>query len=289
MILVALLGCRFWEDANYVQSCPSRRDDYDSEAWNTCNACGGGWDSGYGPKPELYPVSADVSPDRATVPDVLTFTFKARNDGNVQVDGFEADLRLSPDDSQDPDDEIQVCRVQVDAILGRDDEVEVTESCKLPVGTPTDTYKFVVLLDPDDEIDEADEANRRSSTATVRVTGRPDLVIRDMEIAEADEEGKFKVTYQRGNEGGVDVPPGFHVQLVWSREPNLDAYNVNVCGFTTDETDAAGVVEGKNYTCDIPSLSAGDWYIGVIVDDRDEVDESYEDNNVAFTSEAWTL
>lgn len=127
-------------------------------------------------------------------------------------------------------------------------------------------------------------------SVTVTYDGGPelDLVAESISISPDPVEpgGQADLTWQGRVEGNDPLPGPFDVGFYLSSDPDIDTTDTELDRVTvTTAVDPGDTFGGADHTVTIPDgLSEQTWYIGVIVDPDDDVDETNEDNNLASDS-----
>ena len=88
----------------------------------------------------------------------------------------------------------------------------------------------------------------------------------------------INVTGQIRNQGGVDAP-GFTVQYYLSTDPTITTADTPLGDPVTIPGIAAYATYTDSHTFAVPSVAAGNWYVGAIVDTTNTVPEADETNN----------
>jgi len=153
-----------------------------------------------------------------------------------------------------------------------------------------------VLFDPDDALDEANEHNNAAAAAGAFTIGDttpgaayPDLAAWDVTLSSYSGDPGDSVTVDYVISNNTDHDAGaFDVSIRLSTDRLLDAGDPELCSDSFGGLGARSSGE-ESATCALPSLSAGDYYLGVLVDPDDEVVEWREFNNQALDPTPYTL
>jgi subtilase family serine protease len=147
------------------------------------------------------------------------------------------------------------------------------------------------LVDPDDDFAETNENNNDAITgSTTPVQTPPNLTVEDVTflpgtVAPGDD---LTVEYVRSNTGGATAS-NFDVDVYLSTNATIGAGDTKLCTVSVP-TSPAGDVAPRGVTCPVPpSLALGDYYVGVVIDEPNDVTESDETDNDAVSATRVTI
>ncbi|HIG20250.1 MAG TPA: hypothetical protein EYQ78_05720 [Candidatus Poseidoniales archaeon] len=160
-------------------------------------------------------------------------------------------------------------------------------SNRIPSSLNGGTYHWGFIVDINSDVDEQDETNN------IYYCGQITIEDDDADL-EADSVGTssssavmgdtISVSY-RINNIGHDYSGSFHWELYLSTDQTITTNDVLVDEFSVSSISANNYRSGYEYNVQIPtSITAGYYYLGMIADSRDTVNELDENNNVAYDS-----
>jgi subtilase family serine protease len=186
-----------------------------------------------------------------------------------------------------------LCSASVPA-LAAGQSTPIAASCNLP-STMLGTLTLSAKIDPQDAIFETLETNNSASSATKLVVNAPDL---DLSVGNVMFTGSSPVSIGKDIgvsftlfcDGSVDAPP-FQMIFYASTDKTItqDDHELcirNVSGMKT----GTSVVNGALTGCQVPTIPAGTYYLGFIVDTQFDIPETSEGNNTAVdTNNTFTI
>lgn len=217
-------------------------------------------------------------------PGVATY----RNNGAAASGGFTTIWFLSTNTVYGDADDIQLAVATSGGGLGAGQSFNDVFQLTIPISTPGGTYFFGVFVDGRFDINEPLEEDNNidfSATPAVTVVGAPNIPdLQAVEVTtaggsfEAGENISFTATIR--NNGNI-ATGAYEVTYVLSSNANLgDSDDIVLISKAPMLSLAAGASTPDNRTIAIPSnATAGNYYIGVIVDPDDDVDEGSAENN----------
>jgi subtilase family serine protease len=163
----------------------------------------------------------------------------------------------------------------------------LSSSNRIPSSLSGGTYHWGFIVDINSDVDEQDETNN------IYYCGQITIEDDDADL-EADSVGTssssavmgdtITVSY-RINNIGHDYSGSFHWELYLSTDQTITTNDVLVDEFSVSSISANNYRSGYEYNVQIPTtITAGYYYLGMIADNRDAVDELDETNNVAYDS-----
>ncbi len=234
------------------------------------------------PSPDL--LIADVTTDITDVPwnGSVQVTATVRNSGVDPAGAFSVAYYLSLDNTLDATDAL-LCEVVVPGGLGAGVSMPVTKTCTVPP-TTYGALKLFAKADSKDDVFETDEGNNVLPGTGVVTVAAPKWDLRSGPFS--DNGGQLLrvgqvVTFQLSvSNPGTDSIPGFDVDVRLSTDATISTSDTLVCTMTLGSV-PAGTQAGFTFTCPIPSIAAGSYYTGVILDPKDVLVEIDETNNTS--------
>ncbi len=121
-------------------------------------------------------------------------------------------------------------------------------------------------------------------------SGGPDLTVSGVSLGDYSGEAgdNFSISYTRENIGDADAG-SFDLSIRFSDNITISTSDDEAChstisGMTAGTSSSTGIT-----TCTVPSVSGGDYYVGVIMDTDDDVSESNESNNTDYDSNRFSV
>jgi hypothetical protein len=209
----------------------------------------------------------------------ITVAVNIRANGNLPVDSVDFDIVLSEDDELDSED-VEICAGSTDTIeLGEEITME-TSHCEIP--RVRGAYYIGVRLDPEDLLQESNEADNLRFLADPIMIGGPDVDLSVVGFSEGDLEldwqGDLDVTVQIEN-GGSEAAGTLQLAVYVSEDSEFDENDVQVC-LRAFPGVAAGAEADVLVQCHLPPAAAGEMRLLAVVDSADAIFETDESNNV---------
>jgi len=110
-----------------------------------------------------------------------------------------------------------------------------------------------------------------------------DLEVTDVDVSNGVYEpgDQIEVEWDLRNNGTSDIESyGFTIRL--STNTTITLYDEAVCSGLILSGPGAGETLSDSITCNIPEVADGDYYVGLILDDDDDLDETDESNNTGY-------
>ena len=233
------------------------------------------------PQPDLAVMEMHVPMDHVIAGDMIHVEGRVANMSPVGVEAYEFAAVLSTDDVFDAS----------DVVLGRLTDMIMPGEEKmhfLDVNVPGDVaegaYYIGFVVDPDNLVEESDEANNSLFSMPVQVEAAiPDLMLGHFEVwgMPLSMGDMFTVANEIRNESDFDAGP-FTVTFVLSADEVIDGSDMvlgeRILGglwpWGGDEQHNDLVIPNDG------SVAPGEYFLGVIVDSQGEVVERNEENNV---------
>jgi hypothetical protein len=234
--------------------------------------------------PDLKPVALSA-PSSATAGQSVSVTTSIMNAGTATAPGSTAVIVLSTDGAVDGGDPV-LASISVPSLpAGTSHTATVTVT--VPSGTAAGSYQVLVKADAPEAIAESSETNNVLGSAITISTastgsGKADLVGTSISMPSTLYRGvKFNVTYTITNQGGTTAPASrTHFYLSKDTTYSKDDIYVRVRDVPSLKP-GASYKDSKNILVDgHETVKPGSYYMLWIVDSRNDVDESNEDNNV---------
>ena len=205
----------------------------------------------------------------------LTLTATVANQGSNTANSVNVDFYLSQDGNIDAS----------DFLLGSNSLTlngvsEGTVSVTAPATVAAGQYHIGVIVDGANAIDESDEGNNVLSDGTVNVADGIDLVVSGVTVPPTAALGEnINIDLVITNQGGADLQGSTNWHIYLSTDSTITTADRWLhFGYSTDL--AAGESHADSRAKALPTdIAPGQYYIGVIVDRWDAVDESNETNN----------
>ena len=235
------------------------------------------------PAPDLVPV--ELTPGTTTVEagQVLGVTEAIRNQGPGAATSFQVGVYLSSDPTITSGDTL--CALRTVPSLAPGELSLVSDDFTVPAGTPAGPWFVGVLADVGGVVTEEDEFNNGLATAspiTVTAPPRPDLrVVELLHSPSSLDAGEPLLVRDRVVNQGLAAAGPFRVGVYLSPDAEVTTDDF-LLGFRA----LGGLLVGEESSAEAPlvvppSVGAGTFHVGAIVDHEDGVLESDEGNNTA--------
>ncbi len=221
---------------------------------------------------------------------VFDIELEMRNNGTFDAAPFEIGVLFSADSTVTTADTL-ACDVPTGAALGAGASLAVTlTNCAVP-SLPIGDYTVGVWLDSDQTVPESNENNNIRADAGDDFTIRGvDLWVHDIGLPSGTSGAPgdtLWVEYTRENIGNMGSG-SFRLSVVLSTDATITTADTQAC-FANLTSPAGDQVTTALNGCTVPSLAAGTYYAGVIIDAVDDVFEVDETNNIAVAPVTFTV
>ena len=149
----------------------------------------------------------------------------------------------------------------------------------IPLTVAEGTYVLVAVADSGGAVTEADETNNTvNATSTIAIQGiLPDLVVSSVTGPSTATHGTpFNVTSTISNPVSTPASSSFRVGIYASNDTTITTADTLIGSYTVPNLAAFA---SATATTSVTIASAGNYYIGAIVDDQNAISESNETNN----------
>ena len=165
-------------------------------------------------------------------------------------------------------------------------------SLNAPVRVPAGRYHIGAIIDPADQVDEADESNNVATGSSVDIVIGPDLVVTAVEgvPTQAGLGGRFTVNYTVANQGETAASAYYIYDYFYlSSDATITAEDtyLGYVRYKASDGVAVGTSKALERSIVIPTnLTPGDYYLGVVTDGYRGSSSSYkvaehdESNNI---------
>ena len=242
------------------------------------------------PSYDLAAVAVSSGATAALAPgDALAVSVTVQNKSNVDVSSIPISLLLSSDGGIDAND-LRFCTTTSTTTLGTGAQAVIPVSCTVP--RLRGAYHLGAVLDPANVLAETDETNNgviAAGTLTIAAPS-PDLTASGAATDLTDVPFSGNVTFSAdAHNVGVDAAGPFNVGFYLSLTPTLAANTPLVCQVAVPAGLAAGAQTHVSESCAIPAMDSGAWYVIAKADDRDDVFETDETNNISVAPATITV
>ncbi|MCA9548430.1 MAG: putative Ig domain-containing protein [Myxococcales bacterium] len=156
----------------------------------------------------------------------------------------------------------------------------VTATPTVPLSLPFGRYRLALVVDPMNELVEPDETNNiLISTDTFRVAAQqPDFVVTDVtaSVQAVEPQGSFQATLYLRNRGNLDATSDWRLVLSRNQVVSRDDFQL------ASGTESLPLLTTATVTVDVTlpaQVVAGQYYLGVVMDPDNAVQEIDEVNN----------
>jgi len=163
----------------------------------------------------------------------------------------------------------------------------LSSSNRIPSSLSGGTYYWGYIVDIDSDVDEQDETNNDYYCGQITIEDDdPDLEADSVGTSSSSAVmGETITVSYRINNIGHDYSGSFHWELYLSSDQTITTSDTLVDEFSVSSISPNSYRSGYEYNVQIPtSISAGYYYLGMIADNRDAVNELDETNNNAYDS-----
>lgn len=239
-------------------------------------------------KPDLV-INSVQAPESATIGDTVSLVARVKNDGSKESGTFTVGFYLSNRRNISSSDyQIGSCRNGGGVSPGG------VNTCRLDIKIPPNldpgAYFIGAIVDEDGFIDESNETNNiKLADNKILIKGSqeglPDIVVKNIAVegGAASATGELRITAKVENIGGADAPP-LYIGYYFSTNSTISRHDTRFNWCRLSKGIAVGEVRGCVGLTQLDYLTTmppGEYYFGVVADDKDEVSESDEDNNTS--------
>ena len=238
---------------------------------------------------DLFATNVIVQPARVNQIDQMLFSATIQNSGTETATLFTYTISLSADDTALDDGDLEVARVEVPALAaGESLQIENTILTVDPAVDEVGDYYFILNLDPDNEVQEASDANNTAVSNVIEVTTEEisgiDIRPTALEVTPATTflGGSLQVAFTVENQGtqGTDRP--FLCRFYASEDDLLDSATGGdevLASVTVDPLEAGGL-STQVFDAFVPEFVAEGTYVPFLLCDAAFlVNERIETNN----------
>lgn len=237
--------------------------------------------------PDLEPRALELDVRSAGVGDEVWITRTLENTGLARAGDFKYSVLLSRDTRPSADD----ARLLEGSVSGLDAQA-ASGPRRVPAQVPAlaeGTYRVLLVVDPEDRIAEEREDNNvlvAAATLEVRSAGLPDLraTAVSSRYRTARVGGRLVLSRELQNRGsGESGACDYAIYL--STNQSVTTSDRELHRFRFSDGLAPGERHSETVELDVPSsVAPGDYWVGLIVDPDDAVQESEERNNTAASA-----
>ncbi|MED5374945.1 MAG: CARDB domain-containing protein, partial [Candidatus Thermoplasmatota archaeon] len=247
--------------------------------------------------PDLVPRTTSSScstPTTGTVGDYLTSSISIQYENDVSsthgqsTGAFYWAMYLSTDSTITTSD-TQVGSDQYSSSLssGSYRTDSLSSSTRIPSSMNAGTYYWGYILDVDSDVDEVSESNNaRTCNQITLQEDLPDLEAASVSTSSSSAIMGDTITVQyRINNIGTDYSGSFYWKLYLSTDSTITTSDTFVDEFSESSISGGSYRSGYEYNVPIPTgMNPGYYYLGLIADNRDGVNELDETNNIVSSS-----
>ncbi len=245
---------------------------------------GGGNGSG-GPSTEVNAdlVAVSIVPAIASLEagGSLALSLSVLNEGPDAVPAFRIGAYLSADDQFDVGDPRLGTWTQ--AGLDADELFQTSGTVQIPVATVDGSYRLLVFADDLDELDETSEDNNVAlSTVQLNVAppSHPDLVVESVGFSPTSVEAGQTITVSDVvRNDGVEASSSFRVGIYLSADALVTTADLLIGQRSVSSLPVGSSASGSGSMTVPLFVSAGNYFVGAVVDDLDAIIEMDETNN----------
>ncbi len=247
--------------------------------------------------PDLVPRTTSSScstPTTGTIGDYLTSSISIQYENDVSsthgqsTGAFYWAMYLSTDSTITTSD-TQVGSDQYSSSLssGSYRTDSLSSSTRIPSSMNAGTYYWGYILDVDSDVDEVSESNNaRTCNQITLQEDLPDLEAASVSTSSSSAIMGDTITVQyRINNIGTDYSGSFYWKLYLSTDSTITTSDTFVDEFSESSISGGSYRSGYEYNVPIPTgMNPGYYYLGLIADNRDGVNELDETNNIVSSS-----
>ena len=234
------------------------------------------------PSPDL--TAGGAATDLTDVPFAgnVTFSADAHNVGVDAAGPFNVGFYLSLTPTLAANTPL-VCQVAVPSGLAAGATTHVSKSCSIPA-MDSGAWYVIAMADDRDDVFETDETNNTSVAAATITVAQPTWDLGSSLLSDNGGQNLSvgqNITFQLTvSNTGPDTIPGFDASVMLSTDMSITSSDHLLCTVTL------GALPGQSqggftFNCTIPSLPAGTYYTGVILDPQGALQETDETNNTS--------
>ncbi len=233
-------------------------------------------------KPDLVPVSFKPSKTTYTAGQTMVVYGSVKNQGKATAAASNIEWRLSSNTTLSSGDKL--LKTLAKGSLAAGTSSSALTSFTLPASTPAGTWYVFVKVDAGNTVAEASESN---NTAYAKITvsastAKPDLQVSSFKInSTSTGPGKVLSVTAAVKNAGQGPAGAFNVTYRLSTNTTISASDTLVRTYQRTSL-TAGSTTSVSTSFVVPShLAAGTYYVGVTVDEANQVSEVSESNNIA--------
>ncbi len=231
------------------------------------------------PSPDYVVSELSLSSTSFEWKDSMDITAAVENTGPDAGPGTTVQFYLSTDDSLGGD--RSLCSSSIAGVSAAG-TVDASRSCTLAAHDIGDFY-LLAVVDPQDDIFELSEANNSALFATPLSVAQPDfnydVVDLGFDQTLSEVGGPFDVSFEVENGGSLEAP-AFRMNVYASTDTDVTTDDTLLCYFQMPALSPGNYHLVTSENCGVPTIDAGDYYIGIIADPNDEHPETSESDNV---------
>ena len=238
------------------------------------------------PDIDLFPVKGSLSEERVDAGGIARASVTIQKSGSYYADGhYSVSYFLSADPSLDKDD-ILLKTNQLDNILTNNTVNDIVDPIKFPSHLNPETYYLFAVVDHEQRITESNETNNVKLLDSVNL--RPaDIDLRfgsfTLSGSSFSAGDQIDITYEVQNLGTTPIDE-FATTIVLSENPQLDTNDLFLDNYQNNLNREASVMVTES-TQLLGDFSSGLYYLLLIADTENLIQETEEDNNVISSSE----
>ncbi|MBI4850705.1 MAG: hypothetical protein HY819_02645 [Acidobacteria bacterium] len=233
--------------------------------------------------PDLRVSNFRVSPASTTPGDTVRLDFTVSNLGSASAAAHVEEIRLSTDPILGNNDDVLI-RTEQTSVLMPNDSSRLSIDIRIPTNISPGSYLLGVIADARNIVTESDETNNTSSMS-ITVSGSLDIEIANLSLTPSTGASatQVAVSFQLINRGSLNSP-SVQVEVRFSPDQNITNADALLASLNSN-TISAGQTATLNATVTIPAGTApGRFFIGVVADPRDTINETNESNNTTTST-----
>ena len=249
----------------------------------TGGGSGGGNGGGSSTTVDADLVAVSIVPAVASLEagEALALSLSVLNEGPDDVPGFRIGAYLSSDDQHDSGDVRLGTWTQAGLAAG--DLFQTSGTVQIPVATLDGGYRLLAVADDLEELDEISEANNVAvATVVLNVApaSHPDLVVESVGFSPSSVEAGQTITVSDVvRNGGVEPSGSFRVGIYLSSDALITTADLLIGQRSVSSLDVGASASGSGSMTVPLFISAGNYFVGAVVDDLDAIIEMDETNN----------